>query len=135
MRNVLGFEGADHEETNPGAERLAVTALACSLVGQSGSISISPGSRAAGLYGATETTESFYCNFGVDPEYARLLELGGLVVTGVSSDGEVRIVELPEHPFFLATLFIPQVRSTPAGPHPLVAGFVAAGREHIRTAA
>ena len=135
MRNVLGFEDADHEETNPGAEPLAVSALACSLVGQSGSISISPGSRAAGLYGATETTESFYCNFGVDPECARLLEPGGLAVTGMSSDGEVRIVELVEHPFFLATLFIPQMRSTPAEPHPLIAGFVAAAREHARAPA
>ena len=87
------------------------------------------------LYGVPEATESFYCNFGVDPEYARLLEPGGLIVTGVSSDGEVRIVELPKHPFFLATLFIPQMRSTLAKPHPLVAGFVAAAREHALTAA
>ena len=134
MRNVLGFEDADHEETSPGAERLAVTALACSLVGQRGSISISTGSRAAELYGAVEVTESFYCSFGVDPEHARLLERGGLCVTGVSLDGAVRIVELPNHPFFLATLFIPQVRSTQAEPHPLVAGFVSAARDHALAA-
>ena len=37
-----------------------------------------------------------------------------------------RIVELPDHPFFLATLFLPQARSTAASPHPLLAGYAAA---------
>ena len=42
------------------------------------------------------------------------------------SEGEIRIVELPEHPFFMATLFLPQARSTAASPHPLIAGYAAA---------
>ena len=50
----------------------------------------------------------------------------GLCVTGTDADGEVRIVELPDHPFFVATLFVPQASSTPEDPHLLVTAFVAA---------
>ena len=95
-------------------------------------MTVIPRTRAAVLYGAVEVTEPYYCNYGVNPEYRRLLEAGGLVTSGVGVDGEVRIVELPDHPFFLATLFVPQARSTAANPHPLVAGFAAAAAEHRR---
>jgi CTP synthase (UTP-ammonia lyase) len=47
-------------------------------------------------------------------------------VSGLGGAGEVRIVELPGHPFFLATLFLPQARSTASRPHPLLAGYAAA---------
>jgi CTP synthase (UTP-ammonia lyase) len=47
-------------------------------------------------------------------------------VSGLGEDGEIRIVELPDHPFFLATLFLPQARSTSATPHPLLRGYAAA---------
>ena len=56
--------------------------------------------------------------------YGTELEKDGLRVTGTAR-GEPRIVELEEHAFFIATLFIPQARSTPASPHPLV-GFAEA---------
>ena len=84
------------------------------------------GTRASALYGATEATEDFFCNYGVNPDYHRGLEAGGLRVSGLGGAGEVRIVELPDHPFFLATLFLPQARSTAASPHPLLAGYAAA---------
>ena len=84
------------------------------------------GTRASALYGVTETTEDFFCNYGVNPDYHRRLEAGGLRVSGLGGAGEVRIVELPDHPFFLATLFLPQARSTAASPHPLLAGYAAA---------
>jgi len=71
-------------------------------------------------------TEPYYCNYGLNPEYRDSLERTGLVVSGTGTDGEVRIVELPAHPFFLATLFLPQARSSPGGPHPIIAGFAAA---------
>jgi len=47
-------------------------------------------------------------------------------VSGVGETGEMRIVELPEHPFFLATLFLPQARSTASRPHPLLVGYAEA---------
>jgi CTP synthase (UTP-ammonia lyase) len=85
-----------------------------------------PSSRAASLYGAGETVEDFYCNYGLNPDYRAPIEEAGLRVTGVDDEGEVRIVELNDHPFFMATLFCFQTRSTWDKPHPLVAGLLAA---------
>ena len=82
-----------------------------------------PGTRAAALYGITETMEDFRCNYGVNPAYITSLRDAGLVPSGFGPDGELRIVELTDHPFFLATLFLPQMRSTAAHPHPLLVGF------------
>ena len=87
-----------------------------------------PGTRAAALYGVPDVTEPYYCNYGVNPEYHARLERAGLVTSGVGSEGEVRIAELSAHPFFIATLFLPQARSTADRPHPIVAGFTAAAR-------
>ena len=91
-------------------------------------MTIRPGTRAAQLYGAPEATEDYYCNYGVNPEYRRRLEDHGLRVSGLGGAGEIRIVEIPDHPFFLATLFLPQAGSTAARPHPLVVGYAAAVR-------
>jgi len=73
-----------------------------------------------------EAVEPYYCNYGVNPDYRLQFEASGLRVSGVGSEGEIRIVELPEHPFFIATLFLPQGRSTAATPHPLLVGYAAA---------
>src|SRR3989442_7952162 len=85
-----------------------------------------PRTRAAGLYGVSEATEGYYCNYGVNPDYRLRFEACGLRVSGVGDEGEIRIVEIPGHPFFVATLFLPQARSTPASPHPLLVGYAAA---------
>ena len=55
-----------------------------------------------------------------------LLATGPLRITGADAEGEARVIELPGHPFFIGTLFVPQARSTPERPHPLVTAFVAA---------
>jgi CTP synthase (UTP-ammonia lyase) len=70
--------------------------------------------------------EDYYCNYGVNRDYVPPMEAAGLRVSGLGADGEARIVEIPGHPFFLATLFLPQARSTAAAPHPLLAGFTTA---------
>lgn len=137
VRNVLGFEDADHAESSPDAATLAVTPLSCAVGwGLEGTVTILPGTRAAELYGeAGERAESYYCSYGVNPEFRPRLEAAGLRVTGTDPDGEPRIVELDRnvHPFFLATLFIPQARSTFDSPHPLVLGFAAAAGRLRRT--
>jgi CTP synthase (UTP-ammonia lyase) len=91
-------------------------------------VHLAPDTRAAELYGATQVVEDYYCSYGVNPDYDRLLERHGLCISGRGATGEIRIVELPGHPFFLATLFLPQARSTPSAPHPLVAGYASAVR-------
>jgi CTP synthase (UTP-ammonia lyase) len=107
-----------------------ITPLACSLVGQEQPVTLVPGTRAAAFYRVATATEDYYCNYGVNPAYRRQLEAGGLSVSGVGADGEIRIVELPHHRFFVATLFLPQTRSAAARPHPLLAAFAAAATEY-----
>jgi CTP synthase (UTP-ammonia lyase) len=90
-------------------------------------VTIVPGTMAAVLYGGPgQVIEDYYCAYGVNPAYRATLEEGGLRVSGLGDEGEVRIVELHGHPFFLATLFLPQTRSLPGRPHPLLAGYAAA---------
>ncbi len=125
-RNVLGLANADHAESNPGASRLFITPLSCSLVGKAMSIRVLPDSMAGRCYRASEVTENYYCNFGLNPDYKKELETAGLKITGRDSDGEARIVELPSHPFLVGTLFVPQTRSTEDTPHPLIEGFLQA---------
>jgi CTP synthase (UTP-ammonia lyase) len=124
-RNVLGFADARHAEYDPDASVLFVSKLECSLVGQTMSVRLDPGSRAADFYGATETNERYYCNFGLNPEHQDELDEGGLRVVGSDQDGEARVLELPEHRFFIATLFVPQTSSSADEPHPLISAYVA----------
>jgi CTP synthase (UTP-ammonia lyase) len=125
-RNVLGFADAQHEESDPCASRLFISRLDCSLVGRSMTIALEPGSRVARAYGRTPVQEQYYCNFGVNPEYVDVLRSSSLRIVGSDAEGVVRAVELAEHPFFVGTLFLPQLNSTPAAPHPLVAAFLRA---------
>jgi CTP synthase (UTP-ammonia lyase) len=122
-RNVLGVSDAEHAETNPYASRLFITPLSCSLKGKVMDVEIRPGTRAAAAYGALRSNENYYCNFGLNPEYTAQLEAAGLKVTGCDTDGAVRIMEVEGHPFCMGTLFVPQVRSAPGAPHPLVLAF------------
>jgi CTP synthase (UTP-ammonia lyase) len=87
------------------------------------------GSQVATIYGTLSATERYHCNFGVNPEYVPLLKGGPLQITGSDSEGEVRVIELPGHPFFIGTLFVPQTRSTLQRPHPLVTAFLQAVAE------
>ncbi len=123
-RSVLGIADADHAEYDPYASTLFVTPLSCSLVGETMTVEIRPDTQASELYGELSAKERYYCNFGLNPHYEPALVAGGLVVSGRDDSGEVRIVELPGHPFFLGTLFVPQTSSTPSGPHPLIVGFI-----------
>jgi len=87
-----------------------------------------PGTRVLAHYAIAEAREPFFCSYGMNPDYRAPLERAGLAVSGVGEDGRVpRVIELSGHPFFLGTLYVPQARSRPEAPHPLVAAFVAAG--------
>ena len=125
-RNVLGRRAAQSAELDPHAPDLVVEPLACPLVGERAVVLLRPDSCAATFYGADAVTEEFRCSFGLAAAYAPALERAGLAVSGVDAAGEPRVVELREHPFFLATLFVPQLSSTAQRPHPLLTAFVAA---------
>lgn len=128
-RNVLGFADVEHEESNPNAPQLVISRLACSLVGRTMTITLKPGSLVARLYGQSTVREEYHCNFGVNPDYVVALRSSALNIVGSDDEGMVRAVELPEHPFFVGTLFLPQHTSTPTAPHPLITGFLSACRQ------
>jgi CTP synthase (UTP-ammonia lyase) len=125
-RDILGYPDADHAESNPAGRRLFITPLSCSLKGQTMDVILVAGSLAARSYGQEETKERYYCDFGLNPEYAGELEATGLVVSGSGPEGEARIVELPSRRFFMGTLFVPQASSTLTSPHPLIVGLLEA---------
>jgi len=125
-RNVAGIPDAAHAEYDPTASRLLINGLACSLVGQIMDVRLIEGSLAQRAYGSVSATERYYCQFGLNPDYTEALTSSGLAIGGVDQDGEVRIVELPGHRFFMGTLFVPQTSSTPAAPHPLISAYLAA---------
>lgn len=124
IRNVLGVTDADHEESNPSARHLAVTALHCSPAGQTQRVRLLAGTRAQEIYGAADTLEPFYCNYGLNPQYRALLEPHGLRIGGVGEDDEVRIVELTGHPFFFGTLYVPQAQHKAGASHVLIRALV-----------
>ena len=132
-RNVLGLEDAGHAETDSDSPHLFITPLSCSLVGRTMNVTLHPGTRAHACYAADGARESYYCNFGLNPAYQGDLEAAGLRISGVDADGEPRVVELPGHPFFIGTLFLPQTRSSPNTPHPLIAAFVTAAHRTARS--
>jgi CTP synthase (UTP-ammonia lyase) len=125
-RNVLNFAGAEHEESAPQASQLFISRLACSLVGRTMTITLAPDSMLARFYGRTTIHEQYLCNFGVNPQYVDILRSGAIRVAGEDAEGVIRAVELPEHPFFVGTLFMPQLGSAPLHPHPVVSAFIRA---------
>jgi CTP synthase (UTP-ammonia lyase) len=130
-RNVLGFTDASHAEYDPGASRLFVSPLSCSIVGMELRVTLRPQTIARRLYGTDEAIERYYCTFGVNPEFSETLaDHRDLVISGRDLNGEIRIVEILNHPFFLGTLFVPQTQSTEEKPHPLVSGFLRAVLRH-----
>jgi CTP synthase (UTP-ammonia lyase) len=93
------------------------------LRGETSAVRVVPGSRAHSLYDADQTIEEFWCSYGLDANYVEALTRAGFMVSGVDASGDARIVEAPAHPFFVATLFLPQKRSVPRRPHPILKGF------------
>jgi CTP synthase (UTP-ammonia lyase) len=127
-RNVLGFNDDQHAEYDPYASRLIISKLTCSLVGRSLPITLVPGSATARIYGQAQIEEQYYCNFGVNPEHVLLLRSSRLQIVGSDPEGEARVVELADHPFFIGTLYVPQLRSSETKPHPLLVSLLAAAR-------
>lgn len=125
-RNVLGFKDAQHAEYDPSASSLFISQLACSLAGREMQLNFVPGSQVAAIYGTLSAKEHYYCNFGVNPDCIDELKQGPLNISGSDAEGEIRVIEHPDHLFFIGTLFVPQARSTPEKPHPLVTALLRA---------
>lgn len=123
-RNLLGIADAQHEEYDAQSSSLFVSKLVCSLAGKTMDVYLKSDTLAHKLYGLDETKENYYCNFGINPAFKRYLTHPQITVSGVDQDDEIRIIEMPSNKFFLITLFVPQTKSVPGAPHPLIKGFV-----------
>jgi CTP synthase len=94
---------------------------------------LSPGSKAAALYGSLRIQERHRHRYEVNIAYREAIEAAGLRLTGVSPDGLLpEIVERDDHPWFVGVQFHPELKSRPFDPHPLYAGFIAAAVEQSR---
>jgi CTP synthase len=84
-------------------------------------------SQAARLYGAFVVNERHRHRYEFNNHYRQRFEKAGFVISGTSPDGHlVELIELPNHPFFMAAQFHPEFHSKPHQPHPLFKGFIAA---------
>ena len=131
-RNVLGWADAEHAETAPEASRLVVTPLHCTLVEATGRVRLRPDSRVAAAYGSLETVEGYHCRYGFNPDFRAALTSRHLRVSAEDESGDVRAVELADHPFFVATLFQPERAALVDQKPPLIVAFAAAVAAYIR---
>ncbi len=90
-------------------------------------------SRSAKLYGSKVANERHRHRYELNQNYLSQFEAKGLKLVGTSPDGTLgEIIEIPDHPFFIAVQFHPEFKSKPTAPHPLFKGFVAAALAHRR---
>lgn len=90
-----------------------------------------PGSLAHSVYGADEITERHRHRYEVNNTYVPQLEAAGLRISGYSADKSlVEMIEIPDHPWFVACQFHPEFTSSPRDGHPLFSGFIAAALQH-----
>jgi CTP synthase (UTP-ammonia lyase) len=129
-RDVCGLTAVENAEVNADAAEALIVPLECSLLGQESTVVIAPGTVAAKAMGAGPTTERYFCSYGLNADYLATLQSHGLVISGRDELGEVRVAELPEHPFCMASLFQPELSSDPTWVHPLITAFAAAVRAH-----
>jgi CTP synthase (UTP-ammonia lyase) len=135
-RNVLGIKDADSAENNSGSKNIVIHPVACAvpdrkanaptLSGQIPEIRIRPGSYLHSFYKKDVVTEEFFCNFEVNPEFEWAIIEAGFPIVARGEKGEVRAIESPNHRFFIATLFQPQLSSKAGKPHPIILEFLRA---------
>jgi len=94
---------------------------------------LTPGSKVAEIYGATEISERHRHRYEVNTNYAKDLAAHGMQVSGWSPDGRLpEIMEIPDHPWFIGVQFHPELKSRPLEPHPLFTSFIAAAVQKSR---
>lgn len=134
-RNVLGLKDAHTTEVNTSTphpvitlldEQKRVTQIGGTMRLGAQKIILKEGTLVYSLYGTKYITERHRHRYEVNPLYVDKLEQAGLVVSGVSENGLVEFIELPNHKFFVATQAHPEFKSRPLSPSPLFLGFMKA---------
>ncbi|MCH7707759.1 MAG: CTP synthase [Myxococcales bacterium] len=135
-RNVANLEGANSSEVDPKTPHPVIDLLpdqraieekgATMRLGDWPCVLV-PGTKAFRAYGQERIAERHRHRYEFNPDYRERLEAAGLVVAGASPDGTlVEIIEIEDHPWFVACQFHPEFASTPFRPHPLFVDFIAA---------
>ena len=146
-RNVVGLEGAHSTELDPQTPH-PVIALITEWQDETGirqertehsdlggtmrlgaqTCDLQPGTLARAVYDKTQISERHRHRYEFNNRYKDRLAEAGLVFSGFSRDGLVEVIELPDHPWFLATQFHPEFTSNPRDGHPLFTSFITAAR-------
>ncbi|MEO6777685.1 MAG: CTP synthase [Kofleriaceae bacterium] len=138
-RNVCGLDRANSTEVDPQTphpvvdlmpDQRGVTDKGATMRLGSYPCILKPGTKAYEAYGSTEINERHRHRWEVNNNYRDALERHGMVLSGLSPDGRlVEMLELPQHPYFVACQFHPEFKSRPSTPHPLFSRFVKATLE------
>ena len=139
-RNMAGLSGANSREVDPVTPYAVIDLMneQLEVVEKGGTMRLGayvarlkPGSQVAQLYGEETVSERHRHRYELNPRYRPRLEEAGLVCSGVESKDNrlVEFIELPTHPFWVATQAHPEFKSRPDRPHPLFAGLVGAALE------
>ena len=139
-RNVLGYHDAHSIEMNPNTMHPVIALMpdqdGIEDIGGTLRLGAYPcvladGSKAQELYGEKEISERHRHGYEVNNDFRKALTENGMVLSGVSPDGRiVEMVELSDHPFYIATQAHPEFKSRPNRPHPLFRGLIAAAAEY-----
>lgn len=139
-RNVLGYHDAHSIEMNPNTMHPVIALMpdqdGIEDIGGTLRLGAYPcvladGSKAQELYGEKEISERHRHRYEVNNDFRKALTENGMVLSGVSPDGRiVEMVEISDHPFYIATQAHPEFKSRPNRPHPLFRGLIAAAAEY-----
>jgi CTP synthase len=140
-RHVCKLDGADSTEFDPATphpviflmpEQKDVTDKGATMRLGSYPCALRRNTLAHQLYGTAEIAERHRHRYEFNMDYRAVLEERGMVLSGTSPDGSlVEVIELSNHPWFVACQFHPEFRSKPRSPHPLFRGFIAASLAHV----
>ena len=141
-RHVVGMDGANSAEFDPESpypvidllpEQKEVDDMGGTMRLGADPVKLHDGTRAREAYGEPVIYERHRHRYEVNNLLRRRIEEAGLVCSGTSPDNRlVEIVELPDHPFFIASQYHPEFKSRPDRPEPLFRGFVGAALERRR---
>jgi CTP synthase len=141
-RHVVGLDGANSTEMDPETpypvidllpEQKGIEDLGGTMRLGAQAVEVAAGTQARELYGEPVIFERHRHRYEVNNLYRERLVEGGLVVSATFEQGRlVEIVELPDHPWFVASQFHPEFKSRPTRPAPLFRGFVGAALERAR---
>ncbi len=138
-RSVVGIPDATSEEMGPGSHVIAILPEQEDVVDLGGTmrlgdctVNLKEGTRIFDLYGRREVVERHRHRYEVNPEFIEGIEEAGLVFSGTCGN-RMEVCEIRDHPFFLATQFHPEFKSSPTHPSPPYLGFVGACRKNKTT--